>query len=178
MTCLLSVQLHGHCLSNHMSVECVPLNQTTYSPVCRSNGMGPTTGMSCSQQPWRLNGKSVVGPNAMSLNVPFNRTIYSPVCRSNGMAVEWDVGCRLNGMVVECYAGCRSNAVVVARSNAMLVQWDVSPVTCRLNGPFNRTIYSPVFEHEGGLVVYMKHGPSSQVIMLQGIYSPVKWHGA
>jgi hypothetical protein len=77
----------------------VPLNQTTYGHVCRSNGMGPTTimpfnqhgikpttGMSCSQQPWRLNGKSVVGPNAM-LNVPFNRTIYSPVCRSNGMVV-------------------------------------------------------------------------------------------
>ena len=72
----------------------MPLNQTTYSPVCRSNGMGPTTIMSCNQQPWRLNGKSIVGPNAMPLNVPFNWTIYSPVCRSNGMVVEWDVGCR------------------------------------------------------------------------------------
>ncbi len=63
-------------------------------------------------------------------------------------------------------------------SNGMLVQWDVGPVTCQLNGPFNRTIYTPVFEHQGGLVVYMKHCPLSQVIMLQGIYSPVKWHGA
>jgi hypothetical protein len=58
--------------------------------------MGPTTIMSCSQQPWQLNGKSIVGPNAMPLNVPFNWTIYSPVCRSNGMVVEWDVGCRMS----------------------------------------------------------------------------------
>ena len=60
--------------------------------------------------------------------------------------------------------------MVVDRSNAMLVQWHVGLVTCRLNGPFNWTIYTPVFEHQGGLVVYMKHCPLSQVIMLQGIY--------